>query len=94
MRRLNKARVALKHNVTLPSQLDIEAFRASTIAFFTDNTSIVCEKALEDISLIELVIPESSRSRLKAAQDRMVRGETLTALDEVSIAFLEMITDY
>jgi len=34
MRRLNKARVALKHHGTFPSDLDIEAFRASVTAFF------------------------------------------------------------
>jgi len=33
MRRLNKARVSLKHNGTLPAKIELDAFR-STISFF------------------------------------------------------------
>jgi len=40
MARLNKARVSLKHHGTLPSKLDIEAFRASTTSFFEERTPI------------------------------------------------------
>jgi len=54
MRRLNKARVALKHHGTFPSDLDIESFRASTTSFFQDNTRLVFSVTLEEVSLIEL----------------------------------------
>src|SRR5262245_37106327 len=37
MRRLNKARVALKHHGTMPSQLDIKEFQLSVREFFTVN---------------------------------------------------------
>src|SRR6266496_2832550 len=37
MRRLNKARVALKHHGTFPSKLDVESFRATTASFFEDS---------------------------------------------------------
>lgn len=94
MRRLNKARVAIKHNGTLPSQFDIEAFRASTVNFFKDNCQIIFGLPLEKISLIELVRPESARARLKIAQGRVDNGDTLTALDEVAIAFSEVMLGY
>lgn len=94
MRRLNKARVALKHHGTFPSDLDIESFRASTTSFFQDNTLLVFAVALDDISLIEFVNPESSRQKLKETQDQIQNGDTLAALDNIALAFTEMIADY
>lgn len=94
MRRLNKARVALKHHGTFPSNLDIESFRASTTNFFQDNTPLVFGVALDDISLVEFVNPGSSRQKLKDAQGQIESGDTLVALDNIALAFAEMIADY
>jgi len=94
MRRLNNARVALKHHGTLPSDLDIEAFRASTTAFFQGNTPIVFELTLDEVSLIEFVNPDSARAKLREAQDAIREGDVHAALDQIAIAFTEMIADY
>ncbi|MDW7670359.1 MAG: hypothetical protein SCK57_03815 [Bacillota bacterium] len=94
MRRLNKARVALKHHGTFPSDLDIESFRASGTAFFKDNTQLIFGCSLDDISLIEFVNPESARNKLEEALGLIKKGDTLTALDLIALAFTEMITDY
>jgi hypothetical protein len=94
MRRLNKARVALKHHGTFPSDLDIEAFRATATSFFQDNTPIVFGLNLDDVSLVEYVSPERSRTLLKEAQAAIKNGEILEALDKVGIAYAEMISDY
>lgn len=94
MRRLNKARVALKHNGTFPSDLDIRAFRASTTNFFQGNLPLVFAVAFADVSLIEFVNPESSRRRLKEAEGQIRAGDTLSALDNIALAFTEMISDY
>ncbi|MCC7568799.1 MAG: hypothetical protein KO463_04200 [Candidatus Methanofastidiosa archaeon] len=94
MRRLNKARVALKHHGTFPSDLDIESFRATVTAFFKDNTQLVFGCALDDISLVELVNPESARDKLREAQVQVKAGDTLTALDNIALAFREIIADY
>ena len=94
MRRLNKSRVALKHHGTFPSELDIESFRASTTSFFEENTPLVFDVNLGSISLIEFVNPESARERLKNAEDLISRDDTLDALDEIAVAFEEMIADY
>ena len=94
MRRLNKARVALKHHGTFPSNLDIESFRVSTTSFFRDNTRLVFGIMLDDISLIEFVNPESSRQKLKDAQSQVQNGDTLAALDNIGLAFIDMIADY
>ncbi len=94
MRRLNSARVALKHHGTFPSDLDIEAFRTRTASFFEDNTPLVFGTTLNEVSLIDFVNPESSRERLKEAQDHIDKNDTLSALDDIAIAFEEMIEDY
>jgi hypothetical protein len=94
MRRLNKARVALKHHGTFPSDLDIEAFRGSTTSFFEDNIFLIFGVTLNEVSLIEFVNPESSREKLKEAQRFIGDNDTLSALDKIAIAFEEMIQDY
>jgi len=94
MRRLNKSRVSLKHNGTFPSQLDIESFRGSVTSFFNDNTPMVFGIPIADVSLIEYVNPESSRNKLKEAEDDLKKGDTLTALDKIAVAFEEMVQDY
>jgi len=94
MRRLNKARVAIKHHGTFPSELDIESFRASTTNFFEDNTSLVFKVNLHEISLVEFVNPEISRQKLKDAEIAISQGDTLKALDDIAIAFDKMISDY
>lgn len=94
MRRLNKARVAMKHHGTFPSDDDIEAFRASTTSFFQENTPMVFGVNLDEVSLIEYVNPEASRALLRDAQAALARGEVLDALDKIGLAYAEMIRDY
>jgi len=94
MRRLNKARVSIKHHGTLPSQIDIEAFRESTINFFEYNCPIIFGLPLEKISLIGLVKPPNVRDKLKVAEEKIAKDETLTALDDVAIAFNELLLNY
>jgi len=74
--------------------LDIESFRVSTPNFFQENTPLVFGVALDDTSLIEFVNPDSSRQRLKDAQGQIQSGDTLAALDNIALAFTEMIADY
>lgn len=94
MRRLNKARVALKHNGTLPSKLDIEAFRAASNLFFEDATKLVFDLDFSQISLIEYVSPEESRIHLKKAEDLCLKKMFDDATVEVALAFEKMISNY
>lgn len=94
MRRLNKARVALKHHGNLLSEMDVEAFRGSVTNFFSDNTQIVFGIEFTEISLIQYVNPESARNRLKEAEQDITSGEILSALDKIAVSFAEMIDDY
>ncbi len=55
MKRLNKARVNLKHNGILLNKSDVETFRVNAKDFFEDNTKLVFNINFSEISMIELV---------------------------------------
>lgn len=94
MRRLNKARVQLKHNGTSPSKLDIESFRATTTSFFNENTSIVFGIEFNSISMIELITYENTKSRLDTARNLILDNKIEDALREIAISFAYLIHDY
>lgn len=94
MRRLNKSRVALKHHGTLPSKLDVDAFRAATGAFFLDSTPLVFGKSFDEISRTEFVTPDPARDKLKAAEQELDSDDLKSALCNIAIAFAEIINDY
>jgi hypothetical protein len=94
IRRLNKARVALKHHGTLPSNLDIEAFRASATNFFEENTPIVFGIRFSDVSLIELVHCADAKKNLKDAEEILKKDSIEDAIGKVALAFALLIDDY
>jgi len=94
MRRFNKTRVSLKHHGTMTSKNDISFFANSTRSFFADNCKSMLDIEFDSISLIDLVIFPKTRSHLLASQEKMDNGESEDALEEITIAFWEMIEDY
>jgi hypothetical protein len=94
MRRLNKSRVALKHHGTLPSKLDIEAFRASATNFFEENTPLVFGIEFNSISMVYLVQCPAARSNLEEASRLIEEGSIEDAFDKIAIAFAQLIDDY
>ena len=94
IRRLNKGRVALKHHGTLPSNLDIEAFRASATNFFEENTPIVFGIRFSDVSLIELVHCADAKKNLKEAEEMLKKDSIEDAIGKVALAFAQLIDDY
>lgn len=94
MRRLNNARVSLKHHGTLPSALDIEGFRASTANFFEENTPLVFNLEFGSISMANLVKCAEARASLDEAGKLMHEGKTEDAIDKIAVAFAQLIGDY
>jgi hypothetical protein len=94
MRRLNGARVALKHHGTSPSKLDIEAFRASATNFFEENTPPIFDIKFSEISLIELVQCEETKNNLKESKQLLEEKKIEDSLDKVALAFTQLIDDY
>lgn len=94
MRRLNKARVALKHSGTLPSKLDVEAFRSAVTLFFQEATMLVFELEFTEISLIEYVPSEEAREHLRKAESLSAGSQFNDATVEIALAFEKMIAEY
>ena len=94
MKRLNKARVGLKHHGILPTKLDVEAYRASVRNFFEDNTPLVFGIELENISMVNLVKYEAVKKRLKQAEVFKKDGELEKAMVEIAIAFKQLVDCY
>lgn len=91
MKRLNKSRVGLKHYGILPSNLDIEGFRASATNFFEENTPLVFGIEFGSISMVHLVECVEVRSSLEEASRRMVEGRNEEALDKIAIGFVQLV---
>lgn len=94
MRRLNKARVALKHHGTQPSKIDLEAFRATITNFFQENCTLIFGIDFPSISMIDFIEPESARVKLKEAENFKSNEQIDEALDQIIIAFNVMLKDY
>lgn len=94
IRRLNKARISLKHNGTLPSKLDIEAFRSSATNFFEENTPIVFGIRFSDVNLSELIRNDDARNSIIKAQEMLAEGKLEDVLDNAALAFNRLIDEY
>lgn len=94
MRRLNKARVQLKHNGTAPSKLDLEAFRATITNFLQENTTKVFDVDFDSISLVDLVAYDGAKSKLRSAQDLMQNGDPKRAIQTIAESFELLIHEY
>lgn len=94
MRRLNKARVNLKHYGTRPAQLDLSAFSASAAAFFYDNTPLVFGIAFEDVSLSLLIADAPTRAQFQRAEALNRESRRREATEQLSIAFAFLLHAY
>lgn len=94
MRRLNNARVGLKHHGTFASSSVIEEFSVATERFFIDNTSRVFGIEFAAVSLIEAVSYAAVQAHLHSAQDALEAGDMQKALDESAIGFARLLDDY
>lgn len=94
IRRLNEARIALKHHGIRPAKLESEAFRAAVVNFFEENTETIFHIKFSELSMIDLVQFNVSRGHLKQAQGFLKQNRIDDALEEVAVAFAELIQDY
>lgn len=91
MRRINNARVALKHHGNLPSQSQIEQFRAIVTAFFDESTTQIFDLHFSEISMIDLVPYEAPRMSLREAEMALSRGQNEAAMSSIAIAFDQLM---
>lgn len=94
MKRLNNARVALKHHGTIPSKLDLNFFQGITTSFFNENCESAFNVLFSSISMIDLIDDLEVRANLKEAKQCFDSNENLKAAEMVTIAFEKMIDKY
>lgn len=94
MRRLNTARVAIKHKGVLPARAEIAAFQTTVASFFEDATPLLFERDFRAISLVEFVEPEAARRKLGEAEAAMAQSDRGTALTHIAAAFEMLLQHY
>jgi len=94
MTNLNQKRVSLKHNGSLPSNLDIEISRLNTTEFFETNTKKIFGKEFSEISLISFIQFESVKSYLEKAEIRLQTKDYQKSILNSQIAFRELLICY
>ena len=87
MRRFNNARVEVKHRGTLPSQPDVEGFRATVTNFLVETTPELFQIEFDSISLSSLVQSDDVRSTLQAAETAAQADQFGEALEQAAKAF-------
>jgi hypothetical protein len=88
MRRLNAARVTLKHQGVLPAYVEVEGFRATVAAFLSDNCPSIFGLAFDSVSMAALVADATIRNKLQEAEAALQREDTGTSLSEAASAFV------
>lgn len=94
MRRLNDARVSLKHQGTRPDTADIASFNVAVTDFFEENVPKVFGIEYSEISLISLVQYEETRNRLTQARQYLSEGERKEAIKELALAYDNLFFEY
>jgi len=94
MRRLNTARVNLKHRGIMSSRIDIENFRRSVTTFFEENTPRAFGIDFNTLSLVDLVTCEAARNELKEVQQEIEKNNFKEALSHCRLAFHYVMDDY
>lgn len=94
IRRLDRARADLKHLGIIPSKLDIESFRATTLAFFNENCPTIFQIEFDSISLIDLIMFKRTNELLKQAEINFYKGLLYECLQNLILSFDYLIRDY
>lgn len=94
MRRFNKSRVALKHNGTMPSKIDIEAFRATITNFFEENTREIHKIDFSKISLIDIVQSKEAKQSLQKSISLIDSKNYKKSVECSAMAFTQMVYEY
>ncbi|GHU01752.1 hypothetical protein FACS1894147_02200 [Spirochaetia bacterium] len=94
MQRFNNARVALKHHGTTTSKIEIETFKINCANFLRENTLSIFGLDFDAVSMMDLVLYETTKNRLVNAEKEMAACDYKNALSEITFAFWEMIEEY
>ncbi len=94
MKRLNDARVSLKHKGLLLHESVIESCRVNSKDFFIENTPIIFGFEFSDISLIDVIENDKIKKILKEVKQFSNNGQFKDALEHIAVSFNELISGY
>ncbi|MGW7347996.1 hypothetical protein [Streptomyces sp. NPDC054854] len=94
MKRLNDARVALKHNGTFPSAHQIEQARETVVDFFTTVTPDIFGIELDTVDMVDLLTQPEVKQLLRDAQTHVDIGDYIQAMAGLHLAFEALLTYY
>jgi hypothetical protein len=94
MKRLNDARVALKHHGTFPSDHQIEQAREALVDFFTTVTPRVFGVDFNSIDMVDLVTQPTVAQLLRDAQTHADTGDYSMATAGLSLALDALLEHY
>lgn len=94
MKRLNKARVNLKHYGNRPNEDDIESYRANVRSFFDENTKQIFGVQYSEVSLVDLIQFDKSRQLAKDAEMDLSNDDFGEAVCLISAAFDAMFDEF
>ncbi|MFH8337725.1 hypothetical protein [Streptomyces sp. AM6-12] len=94
MKRLNDARVALKHNGTFPSEHQIEQARQTLDDFFTTVTPKVFGVDFDSIDMVDLLTQPETARLLREAQTHADIGDYPMAMAGLMLAFDALLDHY
>jgi hypothetical protein len=94
MKRLNDARIALKHNGTFPSDHQIEQAREALVDFFSTVTPKVFGVDFDSVDMTDLVTQPEVARYLREAQTHADIGDYSMACAGLSLAFKALLEHY
>lgn len=94
MKRLNKARVSLKHHGNFPATSDINDFRIISNLFFEENCKNIFDIEVKDISLVEFVICPKAKEYLLESKNNFDESKLPECIERLVLSFESLIQDY
>lgn len=94
MRRLNDARVGLKHYGTTPARREVLSFQAAAVDFIQDNVPRLFGLSFDDVSLADLVETQLVRECLKRTDAALAGGNLDEASCGVAEAFARLLREF
>lgn len=94
MKRLNNARVALKHHGTLPAHSSVEGFRVNSTSFFEQNMPLIFNIEFSAVSLSYLVEDPEIRLHIDQANEAMQQRQYKEAMAPLAVAYTLLSKNY
>lgn len=94
MKRLNRARVALKHHGIFPARLEVDSLLQSAESFLAESCGRIFDVEFAAVSLVALVTEDAVRSNLEAAVVALENCDTRGVLECAAVAMAWLLRPF